>query len=143
MPIFAFSAVQFVQRCSSWQRAVRLACKPLEEQCLVSQEYAEAIIAETEKSGPWYILTSGFAMPHARPEQGVLSQETHLSLLRIRDNVLFEGHDAVGLLIVLAAGSGSDHLAKIQQLTQWLDEENRLEELLATDNETALLHAIH
>ncbi|MGL4723623.1 MAG: PTS sugar transporter subunit IIA [Scandinavium sp.] len=143
MTSFAFSAVQFVETCPSWKQAVRLACQPLEKQGLISQAYAQAIIASTEENGPWYILTPGFAMPHARPEEGVLSHETHLSLLRIRGNVMFEGHDAVGLLILLAAGNGADHLAKIQQLTQWLDEEQRLEKLLAVNNEQALLHAIH
>ncbi|MGL5599380.1 MAG: PTS sugar transporter subunit IIA [Silvania sp.] len=143
MTSFAFSGVQFAKTCPNWQQAVRLACQPLEEQHLISQGYAQAIITSTEESGPWYILTPGFAMPHARPEEGVLCQETHLSLLRIRDSVMFEGHDPVGLLIVLAAGNGADHLATIQQLTQWLDEEQRLERLLAVNSEAALLHAIH
>lgn len=143
MNVFTFSAVQFVTTCGNWQDAIRLACQPLEALRVINPDYTRAIIDTTEEHGPWYILTPGFAMPHARPEDGVLSQDTHLSLLRIQNNVAFEEHGAVGLLIVLAAGNGTEHLVRIQQLTQWLEENARLDRLLRTSNEAQLLNAIY
>lgn len=66
-----------------------LACQPLEELGAITSAYAQAIIRETEQLGPWYILSPEFALPHARPEEGVISSETHLSLLCLKEAVPF------------------------------------------------------
>ncbi len=88
-----FSASQFHERCDTWQEAVKLACLPLEEQGVITTEYAQAIIRETEQHGPWYILSPRvchYRMP--APEEGVASTRTHLSLLSLKDAVHFQDH---------------------------------------------------
>ena len=111
-----FSACQFREQCCSWQEAVTLACQPLEELGAITSVYAQAIIRETEQLGPWYILSPEFALPHARPEEGVISSETHLSLLCLKEAVPFPGHPDVRLIIVLAAASSTRHIEMIQKL---------------------------
>ncbi|MEG0100296.1 MAG: PTS sugar transporter subunit IIA [Citrobacter sp.] len=124
-----FSACQFREQCCTWQEAVQLACLPLEEQGAITNRYTQAIIRETEQHGPWYILSPEFALPHARPEEGVIGSKTHLSLLCLKQAVQFPGHPDVRLIIVLAAADSTQHIEMIQQLVCWLDEAERLHQL--------------
>ncbi|ADO49135.1 PTS sugar transporter subunit IIA [[Enterobacter] lignolyticus] len=124
-----FSACQFRERCGTWQEAVKQACLPLEARGMVTPAYAQAIIRETEQQGPWYILSPAFALPHARPEEGVISDKTHLSLLCLKEAVAFPEHPEVRLVIVLAAASSIQHLEMIQRLVCWLDEAEHLSQL--------------
>lgn len=130
-----FAARQFTARKLDWRSAVKLACQPLEEQGDISAGYAEVIIRTTEQSGPWYILSPEFALPHARPEEGVLSQQSRLSLLCCADAVAFPGHPDVRLIVVLAAANGDQHIQTIQRLVCWLDEDNHLDHLASVSNQ--------
>jgi len=136
-----FSAIRFQKECKSWQHAVEIACQPLEENGIISGDYSQAIIRETEINGPWYILSPAFALPHARPEEGVLSPESHLSLLCLENNIEFPEHPDVRLIIILAAANSNQHIEKIQQLMCWLDEEDRLE-MLSTIKSRAELNSL-
>ena len=116
-----FTASRFAPHCTDWKEAIRIACMPLEEQGLIHTSYAQNIIAATEKTGPWYVLTPGFALPHARPDEGVLSKTSVLSLLRLGDEVVFPGGESVGLMVVLAAADSEQHIGTIQQLVNcWM-----------------------
>jgi len=121
-----FSARQFVEGKLDWQYAVKLACRPLEAQGYVSDGYAQAIITATENSGPWYVLSPTFALPHARPEEGVLSPHSHLSLLYSAEPIPFPDNPEIRLVVVLAAANSDQHIRMIQRLVCWLDENERL-----------------
>lgn len=136
MEMALFSATQFMDTCENWQHAVQIACQPLEEEGIISRDYRMAIIRETETHGPWYILSPEFALPHARPEEGVLGTESHLSLLCLGEGVSFPEHPGVRLIIILAAASSDQHIEKIQQLICWLDEEDRLTTLSTVESQT-------
>ncbi|WP_312948811.1 PTS sugar transporter subunit IIA [Superficieibacter sp.] len=138
-----FAACQFREKCPCWRDAIRLACSPLEEQQIVSKDYAQAIISATEESGPWYILSPAFALPHARPEEGVLSQQTHLSLLSLKEPVAFPDHPGIRLVIVLAAANSTQHIETIQRLVCWLDDGDRLQRLSAICSAEELHSALY
>jgi mannitol/fructose-specific phosphotransferase system IIA component (Ntr-type) len=73
-------------------------------------------------NGPWYILSPAFALPHARPDEGVLSPHSVLSLLCCAEAVAFPEHPGIRLIIVLAAADSEQHIQTIQRLVCWLDE---------------------
>lgn len=133
-----FSACQFCEHCNSWQDAITLACQPLEQQGAITSSYTQAIIRETEQHGPWYILSPEFALPHARPEEGVIGNETCLSLLCLKEAVPFPEHPDVRLIIVLAAANSTQHIEMIQELVCWLDEADRLQQLTQITSQTQL-----
>lgn len=137
-----FTARQFAMRCANWQEAVKLACLPLEKISAITADYADAIITTTEINGPWYVLSPHFALPHARPEEGVKSKESHLSLLCLAEGVDFPDHPAITLVIVLAAANSTGHLATIQNLVCWLDEDDRLQRLTAIASEAQLFEML-
>ncbi|HEJ7574817.1 TPA: PTS sugar transporter subunit IIA [Klebsiella michiganensis] len=129
-----FSACQFTSDCLSWRSAVHLACRPLEEQGKITGGYARAIISATEQDGPWYILSPAFALPHARPEAGVLSRNSALSLLCCSEAVDFPEHPGIRLIVVLAAADSEQHIQTIQRLVCWLNEGERLQRYSTVQN---------
>lgn len=130
-----FSACQYAEDGLDWRLAIQRACRPLEQQGKVTENYANAIIQATEQNGPWYILSPEFALPHARPEDGVLSQQSCLSLLCSGERIPFPDHPDVRFIIVLAATDSYQHLMMIQKLVSWLDEGDRLHQLSAVSHQ--------
>ena len=124
-----FTACQFATQELGWQQAIRQCCQPLIEARQISIDYVDAIISETLTGGPYYIISPGFALPHARPEQGVITAETCFSLLRLAQPVAFANGERVSLIIVLAAGNGRQHTDAITHLLTWLDD-GKLERLM-------------
>ncbi len=127
-----------IEQADCWRQAIHLACRPLIEQGIVDTRYPEAIINSVIKHGAYFILSPGFALPHARPEEGVIMRGVHYSLLKLRQPVVFPGGDAVTLLIALAASDGGRHIEAISRLLSWLETDRRLAALLAITEPNAL-----
>ena len=90
-----------------WKEAVQLSVQPLIDSGAVKPEYYDAIIESTEQYGPYYILMPGMAMPHARPEAGVLRDS--FSLITLKEPVQFSDGKEVRILVTLAATSSKIH----------------------------------
>lgn len=90
-----------------WKEAVQLSVQPLIDSGAVKPEYYDAIIETTEQYGPYYILMPGMAMPHARPEAGVLRDS--FSLITLKEPVQFSDGKEVSILVTLAATSSKIH----------------------------------
>ena len=113
-----------------WQEAVKLSVDPLIESGAVLPEYYDAIIASTKEHGPYYILTPGMAMPHARPEAGV--QRDAFSLITLTEPVNFTDGKEVSVLLTLAATSSAIHASvAIPQIIALFELDNAIDRLLA------------
>ena len=113
-----------------WQEAVKLSVDPLIESGAVLPEYYDAIIASTTEHGPYYILTPGMAMPHARPEAGV--QRDAFSLITLTEPVTFTDGKEVSVLLTLAATSSAIHASvAIPQIIALFELDNAIDRLLA------------
>jgi len=100
---------------ADWEEAVRLGAKLLEDAGATEPRYAEAIIRFTGEMGPYYVIAPGLAMPHARPEDGVL--ETCLSLITLKKPVNFgSSNDPVDILVTLAAKDNTGHIEALRQV---------------------------
>ncbi len=58
---------------SDWRSAIKLGTDMLIRSGAVEPRYHDAIIGSIEKMGPYIVIAPQFAMPHARPEDGVES----------------------------------------------------------------------
>lgn len=113
---------------SSWQEAVRLSVEPLIESGAVKEDYYHAIIESTQEYGPYYVLMPGMAMPHARPEAGVLRDA--FSLITLTEPVTFSDGKEVSVLLALAATSSDIHTSvAIPQIIALFELENSIERL--------------
>ncbi|CAM4133536.1 PTS ascorbate transporter subunit IIA [Streptococcus penaeicida] len=122
----------------SWQEAVKLSVAPLIESGAVTEEYYQAIIDSTEEHGPYYILMPGMAMPHARPEAGVVRDA--FSLVTLQSPVTFSDGKEVQVLVALAATSSAIHATvAIPQIIALFDMKDSIKRLLACQSEAEVL----
>ncbi|MEY7847350.1 PTS sugar transporter subunit IIA [Klebsiella africana] len=130
--------IKVINSIDSWKNAVRLAAEPLLTQGYMTEQYIEAILKNHEQLGPYYVLAPGLAMPHARPEQGVL--RNGLSLLHIKEGVSFGSaeNDPVYVVIMLCARSGDEHITMIGELAEIFSDPQKLERLLNADDVKAI-----
>ncbi len=129
--------LQLKQQAATWQEAIQLAASPLVELGTVKEDYVAAMVESIEKNGPYVVITPLVAIPHARPEEGVLSLS--MSLLKLDKAVDFAPDKPVQLIIVLAAADSDSHLRALIQLTSLLNEPANIQKMLeATDKEQLL-----
>ncbi|MFQ1017184.1 PTS sugar transporter subunit IIA [Gilliamella sp. Occ3-1] len=108
---------------TTWQEAVKLGTDMLVASKAIKPSYYDAIIRCVKKMGPYIIIAPNFAMPHARPEDGV--NRTAFALVTLKDPVYFDGEeDPVDVLVTLAGSTSDQHMEGLIEVTQILDDEN-------------------
>lgn len=125
------------RKASDWQQAVQIALQSLEESGYTTCRYYQSVIENTLEWGPYYVIAPGIAMPHARPEQGVLANGIAITTLESPVCFGHEDCDPVWLVIALSATDANAHLATIQSITTLLDDGELLTRLrqAKTDHE--------
>lgn len=122
--------IQVLESVENWPQALEICARPLLASGTITPEYVTAIVAQHHKLGPYYVLATGLAMPHARPEEG--AKGLGLSLLKLSQGVNFgsEESDPVDTIIMLAAPDKHSHIEMIAALA----------ELFSSDEDMAQLH---
>lgn len=102
---------------ADWQAAIKLGTDMLVKSGAVQPSYYDAIIHCVKKMGPYIIIAPQFAMPHARPEDGV--NRTAFALVTLKKPVYFEGEDdPVDVLVTLAGSTSDAHMQGLMEVTQ-------------------------
>lgn len=100
------------QRAADWKEAIKLGTDLLEKSGAIEPRYYTSIIENIEKMGPYIILAPGLAMPHSRPEEGVI--KTSFALVTLAEPITFDGEDEpISVLVTLADSDTGVDLAKI------------------------------
>ena len=121
--------IQVVESAENWEKAIETAAQPLIKNGKIKYGYVENIIKNIKELGPYIILVPGVAMLHARPDENVI--ESSLSLLKINKGVSFsEDTEGVKLMFVLAAKDSNSHIDIIEQLTELLGDDEKIERLM-------------
>ncbi len=125
----------------TWREAVVTTTQYLEKKGYVTPDYADAIIQSTIDNGPYYVLCPGIAMPHARPEAGVI--KTGLGIHIFPEPVDF-GSDLgpANILFTLAAKDSDTHIEVIQSLSEVLADEGNIERLVTAKSKQEVLNII-
>lgn len=132
-------AIRLQAEATDWKAAVRLGVDLLVAAGSVEPRYYDAIVTMTEQLGPWYLLAPGLAMPHARPEEGVIADG--FALVTLSTPVAFGSpdNDPVDILILLAATSAKTmNEESIVQVATLFDDEARIEEIRAAKSRADL-----
>ncbi|MDY4760828.1 MULTISPECIES: PTS sugar transporter subunit IIA [Streptococcus] len=125
----------------SWQEAVKLAVQPLIDSGAVSSEYYDAIIASTEKYGPYYVLMPGMAMPHAEAGNGVFKDA--FALITLTNPVVFSDGKEASVFITLAATDPAIHTTvAIPQIVALFELDNAIDRLLACQTPEEVLQLV-
>ena len=107
---------------ADWRSAIKVGTDMLEKSGAIQPSYYQAIISSIEKMGPYIVISPNFAIPHARPEDGV--NRTAFALVTLAEPVYFEGEDEpVSVMVTLAGSSSDEHMEGLMEVTQVLDDE--------------------
>lgn len=116
-------SIKLHQTATDWQSAIKIGTDMLIAAGAIKPSYHDAIIHSVKELGPYIIIAPNLAMPHARPEQGVI--HTAFALVTLDTPVKFEGEDEpVDVLITLAGSTSDQHMAGLMEVTEVLDDED-------------------
>ncbi|MGT2887912.1 BglG family transcription antiterminator [Streptococcus didelphis] len=113
-----------------WKQAIRLAAQPLLKNGQITENYPEAMIKKVEEFGPFINLGKGIAIPHARPEDGVLEVGMSMLVLEKPIYLLDDPKQEIYLLICIAAIDNETHLKALSHLTTILRDKGKVSCLL-------------
>lgn len=100
---------------ADWEQAVEAVGRLLATAGVATPDYTPAMKRTIRELGPYSVIAPGVAMPHARPEDGVL--RTGFTLITLADPVEFGNQANDPVDIVLAFGATDKH-AHVQALRQ-------------------------
>ncbi|OUZ11970.1 hypothetical protein BHE97_03605 [Aeromicrobium sp. PE09-221] len=121
---------------TDWTDAVRAAGQLLVDAGRCTTGYVEAMQDAVRDLGPYMVVAPGVAMPHARPESGVLAPG--VAIVTLASPVAF-GHaanDPVDLVIAFAAIDKDAHLATLQRIVSLIQDDATLGALRSAPDET-------
>lgn len=129
--------------CSCREDAIQQSAEILLEQGYITPPYIEAIFRNMRENGPYFVLSQGFAVPHAGLGNG--SEKMGMSLLRLKSPVPFgsEEFDPVEFVCCLSAVDSDSHLKAFFNLVNLLrmDEfKNRLRTASMPEEAADIIH---
>jgi len=130
--------IRIYDHADDWVDAITKSVSPLVENGFVEARYIQGIIDNTNLYGPYYVLAPDIALPHARPEQGVIKKQLGVTLLKNPVKFSEGGYD-VRLLITLAASDNQGHLEALQQLSEIMMDEERMKQILKAETREEIL----
>lgn len=109
--------------CAGWKELVDLGGGLLVEQGAVEPGYLTSIKETTEEFGPYMVLVDDVAFFHGRPEAG--AKRVAMSLVLLREPVDLMGK-RVKAAFTFAAVDKDSHISLLQELAEWLQDEEFL-----------------
>ena len=120
------SDIEVDVECTDWKDAIRRSADQLVDQGYIEDRYVDAMIESVNEYGPYIVLSPGFAMPHAKVEEGSIRLGMHL--IRLKNPVPFgvEELDPIEFVCCLSAIDHRSYLKAFFNLVNMLkDEEYR------------------
>ncbi len=115
------NSIKLHQSASNWEEAIKIGTDLLVAAGTIEPRYYDNIVSKIKEMGPYIILAPGLAMPHARPEEGVI--KTSFALVTLDTPIYFEGEDEpVDVLLTLAGSDSDQHMQGLMEITQVLDD---------------------
>ncbi|WP_295161268.1 PTS sugar transporter subunit IIA [uncultured Brachyspira sp.] len=127
-----YGKIQITESVKDWKEALRIAAKPLLDTKNIEPRYVDSIIENVNKNGPYIVITDGVAMPHSRPEEGVIKKG--MSLLKVKNGVdFYQTEKKVYLFFTLAAEDSDSHQDAIADLADVLGDDDLLKKIIEED----------
>lgn len=130
-------------RVKNWQEAVRLCGRLFHADGATEERFSEAMIRVAIEFGPYIVVAPGIALPHARPEDGVI--RASMSVIKLSTPVNFGNaeNDPVWLVVALAAIDDRQHLQGLAELAAVLSDPLNIERLKACQTPEELLDVFY
>ncbi len=115
------NSIKLNQTANTWEDAIKIGTDLLVDSGAIEPRYYDHIVNNIKKLGPYIVIAPGLAMPHARPEEGVI--KTAFALTTLSAPVDLDG-ESVSILLTLAASDANTHMEGIMEITQIFDDPN-------------------
>ena len=136
------SQIQQVESVENWQQAVELAAKPLLKNGAIEPNYLQRILQLTEEIGPYYVIAPEIAMPHSRPEDGVLKQA--LSLVVLKQGVNFNSeNDPVRIVLMLAAKDNTSHIEMLSAVAELFSDDDAVQQIIQASDVNEISEVVY
>ncbi len=125
-------------KADSPEEAIRAVGELMEANGLIRASYTDGMVESFKEHGPYIVIAPGLAMPHARPEAGVI--EIGACVAALAEPVVF-GHsdnDPVKLVIGLSAKDSESHIGLLQELMEVLADEKKRDKLINSNDEEVI-----
>jgi len=131
--------IGIVESVEDWQGAIRAVGKLLVEDGAVEERFVDAMIRVAIEFGPYIVVAPGIALPHARPEDGVINASIAIARLKTPVNFGNEDNDPVYLVVALAAVDNKQHIEGLQQLALVLGNNEKIQAIKAATTPEEIL----
>jgi mannitol/fructose-specific phosphotransferase system IIA component (Ntr-type) len=131
---------------ADWRDVVRKVGRLLVDSGGVEERYIDGMIRTAEDLGPYIVVAPGIAMPHSRPEDGVI--HSCMALMTLSEPIEFGNaeNDPVRLVFAFGAVDNEQHVEALREMAtvlgRFYDELGGIEALLKAETEEGLLQAI-
>jgi mannitol/fructose-specific phosphotransferase system IIA component (Ntr-type) len=112
-----------------WQEAIKVCGGLFFADGATEERFSEAMIRVAKEFGPYIVVAPGIALPHARPEDGVIKASMAVVKLKTPVNFGNKDNDPVWLLVALAAENHTSHIEGLKGLAGVLGENENVEKL--------------
>lgn len=121
--------IQLKVEAASWQEAVRKGGQILVTNGYATDNYVEAMIQTAKKLGSYIVIAPGLALPHARPEDGVI--KPGISLITLEKPIFFGNadNDPVYIVIALAGSDNQTHLSILKTIAVTFEDKDMINKI--------------
>ena len=123
----------------NWEEAIHAAGKLLLADGAIEARFIDAMIKVAKDLGPYIVIAPGIALPHARPEDGVI--KASMGLITLKPPIEFgnERNDPVSIVVALAAKDNEQHVEGLSQLAGVLSKPELVEGLKKAESKKSVL----
>ncbi|MBP1948394.1 transcriptional antiterminator/mannitol/fructose-specific phosphotransferase system IIA component (Ntr-type) [Virgibacillus litoralis] len=132
--------ITVINQAEDWKEAIKIASIPLLRNQSITENYVKKMIDSHSYENPYMILGKQVAIPHAEPKNGVNS--LGMSLLIVKDGVLFSQELKINLVVVIAAPDANQHVKAIYQLTNLSMDEGLLKNILENPTKKVIIDSL-
>ncbi|WP_152657561.1 BglG family transcription antiterminator [Oceanobacillus sp. CFH 90083] len=136
MELLPSDRIVLKKQAEGWKEAIKLASEPLLNQEYIKETYLNKMIENVHQSGPYIIISDQFALPHATPDDGVVT--TGMSMLHLDEPVDILGKPAT-IIVILASKDNEQHLKALSQLTKLFSNKEAKKEIIATRDKQVIM----
>jgi len=122
-----------------WEAAVRAVGRLMVDTGVVEERYIDGMIDTAKELGPYIVIAPGLALPHSRPEDGVL--QPCMALVTLKPPVDFGNpdNDPVDVVIAFGAVDHEQHVEALRDMATILSEPSNLAALHAAKTKDQIL----
>jgi mannitol/fructose-specific phosphotransferase system IIA component (Ntr-type) len=123
-----------------WQEAIRAVGQLMVNDNAVEPRFLDGMIRVAKEFGPYIVVAPGIALPHARPEDGVI--KASIAVARLSTPVEFgnKENDPVDLLVALAAIDNKGHIEGLSDLAAVLGDAENVKQIRSCKTADELLN---